>query len=50
MSPPADSRATLAAALREAAALLRSYAVELWPERLEGHAESIRARLPVTSC
>jgi hypothetical protein len=37
-----DSRARLVAVLKEAAELLRSYGVEHWSERLEGHAEQVR--------
>ena len=37
-----DARARLVAVLSEAGALLRSHAVEHWPERLESHAERVR--------
>ena len=37
-----DPRAHLVAALTETAELLRSHAVEHWPERLESHAERVR--------
>lgn len=37
-----DSRARLVAVLSEAAAVLRSHAVEHWPERLESYADLVR--------
>jgi hypothetical protein len=37
-----DSRARLVAALSDTAKLLRSHAVEYWPERLERYAERVR--------
>jgi uncharacterized protein DUF6966 len=37
-----DSRARLVAALSDTAELLRSHAVEYWPERLESYAEWVR--------
>jgi hypothetical protein len=37
-----DSRARLVAALSDAAGLLRSHAVEYWPERVESYAERVR--------
>ena len=37
-----DSEARLVAALNETANLLRSHAVEQWPERLESHADRVR--------
>ena len=36
-----DARASLVAVLNEAGALLRSHAVEHWPERLESYAEMV---------
>ena len=38
-----DTRVRLAIVLSETAELLRSYAVEHWPERLEIHAANVRA-------